>query len=1453
MAIEYKYKPYSPKLPKATSFATDEQKLIANLEKQQENLEQRLQDAGGAPDNRNIVEKALNLPQDQGFLMDVIEVLNRPAEFTKGFISAAFDEDPTTNPITTAFEGLAGKRGMTDFTEEVVENVFNISTDDWNGVAKFIVNVGGDILVDPLTYIPAGVIASGVGKILKVGSKTVKTANIVTDSAVAVGRIVKAADAGDTAAKALIKNADEFADIARGSKEYLEKVVKGGAAENLAQTSMQKQIKELAEKAGLDPELFQVVAEGSLKQGRRNLKDLAVYARYTDDAGERFVKIATTEVKDVLKGGFGITGAISLDDIVDSTLKNDALGRKFIDRVGGVAVGDKTLKDVVEGSIRGQGKESLNLLKNTNITKEGKQQIAKALEDIFFEDLANSSVKFLSFRVGVDDVINISVENARKYVKFKSASIGVKRTGAQVAKKYYTNLATKAGAKFDAIDAVRRGYANLTGNAVESLATKGGKFTIQNSHTVVEGLTDDQALKLLGEIMIPETGKVINITDIGKIGDGQYVLKTSSGAAGKGSRDLLSSIELLDEGGKRMGIDTLKAIDETEDMLKNLVNNNLPESVQTISLLQRIAESDNFLAPAAQAFRNLTQGISKAFNKTAGLSKDFVRKLSRIGGEAGQRLNTYNKRLAEITEQLVKTTGDPASLSKVSKIVESGAELTEAGYRSTRKYSVKNIYDNMKMNFADGEAYTILPEFSSRIDTKNFIDRINEAYNAIDGEIDQAFELVKRNGSYAIGMTDDIDLKRFKQVYGRLEEVPGVLKQNLNFGKIDLDDELVSFWRNNESLIGDFKSLRDDVARLLSEELGFTEMVKALGGKQGYLRHILAPDAAELVKKLSPVSHSKFINEGLDLLKNRKYLGTADEINKGLRAFHEGVNINVFDTNIQASMEDLIRVSTERLEQHNTLKALLEGSDEAGKGLFTIVENTKSAAQRLDKNFKILDNDFANEFSKLYKNLDDPTRRVIDEYFTRKGFVKGGSKVVAIQNSAYNYLKQLNKAYLDLPEFVKGYDKFLNTWKSVTLISPGFHMRNLVGNMSNSYLAGMNTVQQARYAKRTMLDFKRYKEITEQIAKVGDEAAVLAQFPQKTVNSYRKVLDYFESGVSQGRKGVRDLESVKRMLEQGGKKNLPKKIVEMNFNLSEGMDDFQRYMLYQWAYDKNFNKLGKTLSGNELMIRAQADASTAVTDALFDYSHLTGFEKEYMKRLFPFYTFFKNNLIFQSKNIIRNPGAYARLGRGYTRYVEDIGGMDVNDLPDYMADNMWLPIPITVSKDDKESIAFLKANLPFSDFTQIVENPFREGANFISTPVKLLFELGTGRDTFTGSPLKDFPGQKSTAESGFMAGIRDEQGNLAISSDPVVQKIANDLGLRVPLNYASVVLDLLDTATGQQSITEGLTDLTKRAGLTGVQTKENLEISKLYQDLEDLRNLRELYEQQTGQKLPPLT
>ena len=129
-----------------------------------ENARLRIQDAGfdpGDSDKRNIVEKFTNLPQGQNAFFDVLELISRPGS---AIVNAVNEGVTGGDPLKGALRGFSGQdrtRG-TDLAE-------NLGID--NKVLKAIVGTGLDIGLDPLTYVPGGVLLKGA----KIAGKAAST------------------------------------------------------------------------------------------------------------------------------------------------------------------------------------------------------------------------------------------------------------------------------------------------------------------------------------------------------------------------------------------------------------------------------------------------------------------------------------------------------------------------------------------------------------------------------------------------------------------------------------------------------------------------------------------------------------------------------------------------------------------------------------------------------------------------------------------------------------------------------------------------------------------------------------------------------------------------------------------------------------------------------------------------------------------------------------------------------------------------------------------------------------------------------------------------------------------------------------------------------------------------------------------------------------------------------
>ncbi|WP_156396978.1 hypothetical protein [Paenibacillus sp. Soil724D2] len=137
-------------------FGVEDSYDTTSIEKQISNADTRIKDAGYKKedsDQRNWFEKGTNLPQGQNWFFDTLELLGRPG----GAIKNAIDKTGfkgTEDLGTSLWRGFSGKEKVhgADLAADMgVENK----------IGKFALGLGADIALDPLTYVPGGLLLKG--------------------------------------------------------------------------------------------------------------------------------------------------------------------------------------------------------------------------------------------------------------------------------------------------------------------------------------------------------------------------------------------------------------------------------------------------------------------------------------------------------------------------------------------------------------------------------------------------------------------------------------------------------------------------------------------------------------------------------------------------------------------------------------------------------------------------------------------------------------------------------------------------------------------------------------------------------------------------------------------------------------------------------------------------------------------------------------------------------------------------------------------------------------------------------------------------------------------------------------------------------------------------------------------------------------------------------------------
>lgn len=120
------------------------------------------------------------------------------------------------------------------------------------------------------------------------------------------------------------------------------------------------------------------------------------------------------------------------------------------------------------------------------------------------------------------------------------------------------------------------------------------------------------------------------------------------------------------------------------------------------------------------------------------------------------------------------------------------------------------------------------------------------------------------------------------------------------------------------------------------------------------------------------------------------------------------------------------------------------------------------------------------------------------------------------------------------------------------------------------------------------------------------------------------------------------------------------------------------------------------------------EAAEIVTKYLFDYSDLTHFEKKWMKRIFPYYTWMRKNSVLQVRELIDQPNKYAqvgKLGQSMENSADPNNEIEDKYISNYARD--WTLMPFTMkNKDGVEEPVLFSSNLPFKDLAGMPFDPF---------------------------------------------------------------------------------------------------------------------------------------------------
>lgn len=124
-------------------------------------------------DTRNWLNKFLGFKEDTSLAINVLDLLNRPANTLRGLL-IGYDATGTYNPLQAMEDGLTNRKEYNSF--ELLKTI-GIDTTNWSPYLRIPFSIGIDIATDPLTYwnAPLKMLGQGIKNGTKALTRTLNT------------------------------------------------------------------------------------------------------------------------------------------------------------------------------------------------------------------------------------------------------------------------------------------------------------------------------------------------------------------------------------------------------------------------------------------------------------------------------------------------------------------------------------------------------------------------------------------------------------------------------------------------------------------------------------------------------------------------------------------------------------------------------------------------------------------------------------------------------------------------------------------------------------------------------------------------------------------------------------------------------------------------------------------------------------------------------------------------------------------------------------------------------------------------------------------------------------------------------------------------------------------------------------------------------------------------------
>lgn len=488
---------------------------------------------------------------------------------------------------------------------------------------------------------------------------------------------------------------------------------------------------------------------------------------------------------------------------------------------------------------------------------------------------------------------------------------------------------------------------------------------------------------------------------------------------------------------------------------------------------------------------------------------------------------------------------------------------------------------------------------------------------------------------------------------------------------------------------------------------------------------------------------------------------TMDDINTELRRVGSSLQFTA------GKVEDLTGNITDYSKGIDWLKSWESYTPVGKEDPLELLSKMQLATERVSRRYALMD-EIAARFSNPIRSgpfqhlVADP--RLAGRYFT---------KDIAVQINRMNQV--LKGTYTPQGNFIKFVDKVTSAWKSgVTIYAPSHHIRNFIGDAWLSWIAGVNNPkryvqagkvlksQKGRYAGALVEDLVRPDALERVMTRPG-------RVITKTRGGYH--LTDEQIYVAAHQRGL--LLNAKAMEDIYGERLMPQIFGGKVQHAASAAAEVREHTVRMAHF---IDALTKSRAGS--LKEAFDEAAYAVRKWHPDGMDLTDFERKYMRRLFPFYSWTRKAFPLVLESMVIAPGKVISYPKGMEA-LQAAMGIDATRSDPYPADAMipdWLKekgigpigntamggIPGLIGNLARQGVdkqgnpvggyAVLNPSNPMIDMIAQFGGmgnpraPLQGVGSMLNPLAKIPIEVTTGRQMFTDVPINYDPNRYVTEQ-----------------------------------------------------------------------------------------------------------